>query len=201
MRPSENPFATHRLESLELSLDGTSLDELCARVEVPGSRYCILGAHGSGKTLLLDSLRASLIRKGAHCRSFSLEHGEQLESILHRAQGAQLLSEAFVFIDGADSISRPRWLALRAKLRRAKSVIVTSHSRAIYPVLCRMQMTPELFHSLVGKLVDPQTIGVDLSELLREHNGNARNAFLSLYDLSAHRVRIDNRPLRSQISG
>lgn len=201
MRPSENPFATHRLESLELSLDGTTVDELCARVEVPGSRYCILGAHGSGKTLLLDSLRSSLLRKGACCHSFSLEHGEQLESIYSRAQGAQPLEQTFVFIDGADSISWPRWLTLRAQLRRARAVIVTSHTRAIYPVLHRMQMTPDLFHALVGRLVDPQTIGMDLSELLREHNGNARNAFLSLYDLSAHRVSIDDRPLRSQIRG
>jgi len=91
-------------------------------------------------------------------------------------------------VDGAELLSRWRWLRLRWAARHADGAIITSHRPGLLPTLREHRTSPELLENLVAKLLgkeEARALRPDLERLFAEHGGNLRECLRELYDLVA----------------
>ena len=151
LRAADNPFAVHRVLRERYRLSETEWTHLLRRLERLGWRGAIVGPNGSGKTTLLEDL------------------GKRLDASGRR--DVQL-------VDGADQLSRVEWWRLRL---RSGGLVITTHKRAMLPVLHECVTTPDLLREITASLGVPLPVA-ECASLLRRHGGNIRDALRELYD-------------------
>jgi hypothetical protein len=188
MRARDNPFAADRVLSVRYELPDGEADRLLARLERLRYRAAIVGPHGAGKTTLLEDLEQPLARLGFRVTHLRLdaEHRRFPPGYLaHLA--ATLDARDLVCLDGAEQLTRARWMMFRWRSRRAGGVLITSHRPGLLPTLIECTTSPELLDRIVSRLA-PQTESLRTpKDLFARHQGNLRDALRELYDVYAAR--------------
>lgn len=185
MRPRDNPFATRRLDRLDYRLEGTSWDALLDRLEGSGGRGAVVGAHGRGKTALLEALATRLEARGYRVRWLRPQERVRpwRRGFLRRLRQRASPQDA-VLLDSGELLGPMAWWRLRWAVRRSAVLVTTLHRPGRLPTLHECTTSPELLHGLVEELLErpaPELRDVT-RELYDRHGGNLRDCLLALYD-------------------
>ena len=187
MSPRHNPFRAERLDCLPFVFENSSLAELLARLEFLKFRAAIIGAHGRGKSTLLEALAAPLQARGWKVLRLRLDsQTRDFPRALWREKLPALGARDFILLDGAEQLS---WVNRKRFLRAARpaaGVLLTAHRQGILPTLCECPSSSQLLHSLILQLAPDWNQNENFSvALFHRHDGNLRDALRELYDLRA----------------
>lgn len=189
METASNPFSTRAIRpgAREYRFaDESSCDALVRRLAELGWRAQILGPHGTGKSTLLQSLVAPVVRAGRKFELVTLTQGQRW----WRASTEQLAgwnSDTLVVIDGYEQLNAwSRWRLRAACRKRGAGLLVTSHQDVGFPTLYETSITVALARQIVADmqaggaaLVGPE----DVADRLDARGGNFREAMFDFYDL------------------
>jgi energy-coupling factor transporter ATP-binding protein EcfA2 len=185
-RPSENPFASHRIDAINYRPQGPTWNELLADLERLQWRAAVVGPEGSGKTTLLEALAlrtqsAVLVKLGGATTSPLTAAITQLPR--------PIKARHTVFVDAAERLGTLGWWRLRHAARNGRGLVATLHSPGRLPTLVQCTTSSALLRQLVRELApaDAQGLEPTLDELFRRHGGNLRLCFQELYDVCAGR--------------
>ena len=190
-RPTDNPFASHRIEGLAYRCNGLGLAALCQRLEVMGGRSAIVGPKGSGKTTLLEELASALPGEPVQVR---IEGGCRNPWRTARAQLPRTVTRNhLVLVDGAEQLGPIGWRLLLRATRHARSFVATLHRPGRLPTLIECRPDHGLLCDLVEELTpaDASALMPYLEELFQRHGGNIRSCLRELYDVYAGRSRVE----------
>lgn len=193
MRARDNPFRADRILKVCFRLDGTTWDELIARLEALRRRGAIVGPEGSGKTTLLEELGRRLGCRGIATRLVRIDNeGRRRPLRLLRGAAAGAGSDEVLLIDGADALGPIAWRWARRLSRRIGGLVVTSHRFGLLPTLHECSTSPELLAGIVSELTpDHACARVQAARrLFARHDGDLRAALRALYDASAARPTV-----------
>lgn len=194
MRAHENPFRSQQILRVRYQPQAESWDQITARLRDLRYRAAILGAEGSGKTTLLEDLQPRVADQGLR-GVLVLHHAARPRPDWQ--QLASLGEREVLLLDGADLLNTAQWWRLRWISRRFGGMVVTSHTRAMLPVLMRCQTSPQLLAQIIQQLVPPddrpQASNL-ASELFVRHHGNLRDALREMYDRYAEMPQPSARP-------
>lgn len=185
MRPSDNPFASRRIDTLAFRFRESGLDELLSGLSVNRGRGAVVGPHGTGKTTLVDALAEHLegdvvrIRLGADTE-------RPFESAF-RSLPRRITPRHAVILDGAEQLGWWPWMRILRQLRPAGTLVITSHRPGRLPTVYECRTDPALLSELVAELAPEMIDEVDLEDLFHRHSGNIRSCFRELYDHCARR--------------
>lgn len=194
MKARDNLFAVERIEKIRYKPQDTTLDELLTCLEQMKYSAAIIGPDGSGKTTLLEDIASALEERGKQIKSVFVNDTNQISWKDSRNLFMEIASDQIVFLDGADSLSRMTWPALkRGVLRKAAGLIVTAHKPGLMPTLIECTTTPDLFRRIVSEITDGacEFNPSQLDQIYHRHNGNIRNALRELYDIFAEDQDLD----------
>jgi energy-coupling factor transporter ATP-binding protein EcfA2 len=182
MRPRDNPFASHRVESIDYDFLTGSREKLVTCAESPGCRGAIVGPKGHGKTTLLEKLDTVLRKRGHTVRLMRLCESRP------RLQTPPARPGEILLLDGAEQLRSLGWPAFRWRMRRARALVITTHREGRLPTLHRCETTPALLASLVTRLLgDGANVDEDkMLKLFARHRGDIRQALRELYDAYAN---------------
>jgi hypothetical protein len=194
----DNPFASHRQESLPYRIDSaawpgdpppadvdldTGIAHLLQQLDALGGRGAIVAPKGHGKTTLLDAITQSLQRRGrAPLRLRFFDAYRRLAAddwaVIDNARADDLL-----IIDGAEQLGRLAWWRIRRRLHRRTRLIITTHAPGLLPTLLVCGTSAELLRNLIGELLPDHDVPLSLAESLHaRHGGNLRLALREMYD-------------------
>lgn len=188
VRARDNLFAAEKIERVRYKPQGATLDALLATLAQMDYCGAIVGPEGSGKTTLLEDIAAALEDRGRPVRMVFVNDTSPMTWKSSRELLTQIDARQVVLLDGADTISRMTWPALkRGIVRKAAGLIITAHKPGLMPTLIECQTTPVLFRQIVAEVVGSEKVvrPALLDEVYQRHNGNIREALRELYDLSA----------------
>ncbi len=194
MKARDNLFAVERIEQIRYKPQGTTLDELLTRLEAMKYSAAIIGSEGSGKTTLLEDLSTALEERGKQIKSVFINDTNQMTWKDSRNLFMKITADQIVLLDGADSVSRMTWPALkRGILTRAAGLIVTAHKPGLMPTLIECTTTSDLFRQIVSELANSacELNPGQLDHIYHRHNGNIRTALRELYDIFAEDQALD----------
>jgi hypothetical protein len=185
VRPRDNPFAVQRVLEIRYRLPaGLSWEVLLDRLAALSWRAAIVGAHGHGKTTLLEDLAPWLKSRGFRVRMISLRETHPRLDREDRTVLRSLGPQDVLLLDGAEQLGWIAWIGVRFRARRAGGLVITSHRPGLLPTLVECKTTPELLAGIVGELSGAE---MDAEELHARHGGNVRDALRELYDRWAGR--------------
>jgi hypothetical protein len=186
MRARDNPFATARVHQIRYRFEGTTWQDLMARLESMHWRGTIVGQEGAGKTTLLEDFGPRLRERGWDVVWLRLTQEQpRFPGTMLRALASRLTPNALVLFDGAEQLSRWAWWSFLWRVRRAGGLIITSHRGGRLPTLIRCETSSRLLGGIVSDLLKGTVLpeGVLHDSLFRKHCGNLREALRELYDL------------------
>jgi energy-coupling factor transporter ATP-binding protein EcfA2 len=187
MKPRDNPFASHRLESLAYRLPGgLTWDALLSRCAAMRWRGAIVGPHGSGKTTLLEQLAPRLRERGFTPHLFQITADSTLaekEAVLARVR--TLHAPNLLLLDGAEQFSTREWLRLHSAASPMAGCLITVHRTSRLPTLLETKTTPALLAELAAELTGERLADTDVVALFKRHLGNLRECLRTLYDQHA----------------
>ena len=187
-RPAENPFASHRIESLAFRCAAVEWHGLVQRMDGLGGRVAVVGPKGSGKTTLLKELARRLeqpvvaVRIPGDCPDPWRTTRSQLPH--------QLTHRHAVLVDGSEQLGVFGWRRLLHATRRARCLIVTLHRPGRLPTLIDCRTDSGLLRDLVEELAPADAVNLQsgLEDLFHRNNGNLRLCLRELYDVYAGRA-------------
>jgi hypothetical protein len=190
-----NPFATRYIVpgaipfvfSPDVSAD--LLINRLAEIEWWGQ---IVGPHGSGKSSLLTVLLPKCREAGREVVAVTLRDRQRrlpLSLDMLSASGRDRNSSLLVVVDGYEQLGG--WSRFRLKRwcrARHAGLLITSHKDCGLPTLYRTSTDLELFRKLVdtrmrAACMDGQLDANVIEKTFWDHQGNVREAFLSLFDV------------------
>lgn len=185
MRARDNPFRTEQLERLSYRLQTTTWPKLWMRLETLRFRAAIVGAHGTGKTTLLEELGNRLRERGwstLHIRC-DAEH-RTVPRDFKVGLSKRSAGEPIVLFDGAEQLRPPAWWWFRHRLWPTGGLIITTHRAGRLPTLLECHTSADLLAELAGQLLERADEGVRATakSLFRNHRGNLRDALREWYD-------------------
>jgi len=187
MRPRDNPFAAHRVESLAFRLPaGVTWDAFLARCVAANWRGAIVGPQGSGKTTLLEQLIPHLRARGFTPHLVLIHAGTSLaekEAVL--AQVRTLRAPDLLLLDGAEQFTTRQWLMLHSAASPLAGCLITVHYTSRLPTLLETQPSPALLAELTSELTGELLFDTDAVALFQRHHGNLRECLRTLYDQHA----------------
>jgi hypothetical protein len=187
MRPRDNPFAAHRVESVPFRFPaGSNWDALLSRCAAAKWRGAIVGPHGSGKTALLDQLAPRLRERGFKPHLSRITAASTLgekESVL--ALVRTLRAPDFLLLDGAEQFSTREWLRLYSAASPLAGCLITVHRTSRLPTLLETKTSPALLAELAAELAGERLSQAEAASLFKRHNGNLRDCLRDLYDRHA----------------
>jgi energy-coupling factor transporter ATP-binding protein EcfA2 len=186
VRARDNAFAVERVEQIRYKPQGSTFDELLIRLEQMNFCAAIIGPEGSGKTTLLEDIGTALDKQGRRIKHVFVNDSNPMTWQSSRELFMQIRAGQIVLLDGADSIGRATWQALkRGILRKAGGLVVTAHKAGLMPTLVECTTTLDLFKQIVSEITSgrcemrPEM----LDEAYHRNNGNIREALRELYDI------------------
>jgi energy-coupling factor transporter ATP-binding protein EcfA2 len=193
--PPSNPFSTRFIRPGAMPFlfpPAMDVERLVVRMREFNWRGAIVGPHGSGKSTLVESLRAELLRAGRRIIRAALHDGQ-------RALPGDLLasrpwdSDTILILDGYEQLSVWNRHRLERDVGRAGcGLLVTSHRPTQLPELYRTAVDCELLERIVKRLVADGQSRIsddDIRHVFSLHGQNAREALFALYDLQESRSR------------
>jgi len=177
----DNPFRTERVLAFRYQPQGWTWDELMQRLAAMNYRGAIVGPHGSGKTTLLEDLEKRLNGLGhptVHVRLWDQKRAIDADDLAMLANSDE---STIVLVDGAEQLSKIRWLRLRMTARDCRGLIVTQHLDGRMPAIVRTTTSPRLLAQMLQSL-GRESSPEDRDALFRRHRGNLREAVRELYD-------------------
>ncbi len=187
VRPAENPFASHRVESLSYRMDDLRWPDLMQRLDKLGGRAAIVGPKGSGKTTLLEEMSRNFPQSIAWIRIPGSSANPW--SVVQQQLPNGGASGHAVLIDGAEQLSAFAWRRFVWRVRHSNYLVATLHKPGRLPTLIECRTAPALLRELVDELA-PQQLRIPerrLDKLFEHHGGNLRLCFRELYDVYAGR--------------
>lgn len=190
-RPSDNPFASHRVEALHYRGCAVSWLDLERLIDALGGLVAIVGAKGSGKTTLLEELCEQLPGPVITVRI----HGSDPHP--YRTANHQLLdpvtSSHTILVDGAEQLGALSWCTFLSRVHRARRLVATLHKPGRLPTLIECTTNPALLCDLVRELAPEHGPSLEptLDNLFHRHDGNIRSCLRELYDLFAGRKLVE----------
>jgi len=187
----DNPFRSACVESLAFHYATDDLHAILTRLEGIGRRGILVGAEGTGKTTLLETLARHSAQQGRsvvwlRLRRDPLENQERLDQFF-----ATTVAGSLVCIDGLEQLGWWMWRRVQRHSAEAAYVIATSHRPGRLPILRRHETSPQMLAQLIHELACEST--VDAEVLWRRHRGNVRLCLRDLYDHQARSLSgIDN---------
>ena len=187
-RPADNPFATHRVESLPYRGSTTSWSDLEHHLDTLGGRAALVGPKGSGKTTLLEELSRRLDQPTILVRIPGSDPLPYRTAI--RQLPDPVTTSHTILIDSAEQLGPLAWRHILIRTRQARRLVATLHRRGRLPTLVTCTTDPNLLRELVHELAPLQTAVLDptLDDLFRRHDGNIRLCLRELYDMCAGHV-------------
>ena len=187
-RPADNPFASHRVETLGFRSATLEWCDLMQRLDSLGGRAAMVGPKGSGKTTLLEELALRLeqpvvVRIPGSCpRPWRTVRAQLPRPVTQRHA---------ILVDGSEQLGVVGWRRLLHATRRARCLIATVHKPGRLPTLIECRTTSGLLRDLVKELApaDTSNLQFGLDGLFQRHEGNLRSCFRELYDVYAGRIR------------
>ena len=177
-RPADNPFASHRVETLPYRGELPSRPELENRIDALGGRAAIVGPKGSGKTTLMEELARQFDGPVVTIRIPGSDP-HPLRTV--RAQlPNQIENLHSIFIDGAEQLGPLQWRHFLHSTRHARRLVATLHKPGRLPTLVNCATDIHLLRNLVSELTPTEP--ANLEEVYDRHNGNIRLCFRELYD-------------------
>jgi hypothetical protein len=187
MKPRDNPFASHRLESLSFRFpEGLDWESFLDRCRVAKWRGAIVGPHGSGKSTLIEQLVPRLRDLGFFPRLFRIHNDSPLaekEAVIKKAR--DLREPEFLLLDGAEQFTTREWLMLNSAASNAAGFLITVHRTSRLPMLLETRTTPALLMVLAAELTGERLQQVEAAALFKRHAGNVRECLRTLYDQHA----------------
>ena len=183
MRPSDNPFASRRIDTLGFRFQRSSLDGVISGLAANRGRGAVVGQHGAGKTTLFDALAGHLEGEVVRIR-LGTDTKRPFESAV-RSLPPLIVPHHAVLLDGAEQLDWWSWRRILDKLRAAGTLVITSHKPGRLPTVYTCQTDPALLRNLVSELAPEIVEKFDLDDLFHRHAGNIRDCFRELYDLCA----------------
>jgi ABC-type cobalamin/Fe3+-siderophores transport system ATPase subunit len=196
LSPRENPFSSHRVESLKYRFPGFSLTENISKLELQGWRGAIVGPHGSGKTTLLielhQVLQSRLVGQGRTRLWFvPRDHNQRL--VEWNRLTDEVDSTDILLVDGIERLSwlhRAQLLGLIPQTRAGagrftRCVIATTHRRLLG---LRTWLRNSTSHAVMAELLlelyptAPPPLISRAQQLFQKNRGNIRDVFWQLYN-------------------
>ena len=185
---AQNPFRVERLHSLPYQAPGFAWPALLKRLEAQRYRGAILGPHGNGKTTLMRDLAKRVEALGFRSRVLFLnDERPRLPEGQLRELAGELGGKDVVFLDGADHLGVWAWRRFLGRVRRAKGLVITTHTPGRLPALYACGTSPGILDSLLDHLI-PEDAGAlrnTAHRLFRQYNGDIRQVMFALYDVCA----------------
>lgn len=187
MKPRENPFASHRLESLPFRFpEGLNWDVFLDRCLDFKWRGAIVGPRGSGKTTLLEQLAPRLRERDLRPQLFRI-HAEsplaEKRALLTRVRAMR--APDLLLLDGAEQFTTREWLTLCSAASPLAGCIITVHRTSRLPTLLETRTSPTLLAELAAQLTGERLSNADAAVLFKRHVGNLRECLRALYDQHA----------------
>ena len=151
----------------------------------------VVGPHGVGKSTLLFTLQAELMKRGYQVARIQLHAGQR--RLAPWGEEKTMAASSWLIVDGFEQLPAwRRWKLVWQCRRRRVRLLVSSHRCHRFPFTWQLAPGPELACSLVDDL--QQEIGnvvtsEDVEQLFREHQGNIRELLFDCYDLFETRTR------------
>lgn len=186
MRPVDNPFRAECLQDISYIFQDGGMAAFFRRLHSVGERAAIVGARGTGKTTLLNSIDAAFAENGrATCRIFVNEGNRHevvgdIKSLLEKVR-----TDEVVLLDGAEQLSWWQWKRFLFYSRHAAGLLITCHHAGRLPCILQTTGSPELLDELVNMLTGREVRVTDVfsTVLYQKHEGNIREALRELYDI------------------
>ncbi len=183
-----NPFSTRYTRPGSLAFrfaDGSSLEQLVARLNQQGGWGQIIGPHGSGKSTLLATLCDSLKSQWRVARFSLVSQQRRLpanwQPMLHQRD------VDLVVVDGMEQLgmwSRKR--LIQHCRRQGTGLLVTTHRKLGLPVLYQVQPSLKVTQEIVRELLvgqgDKCPSQADVCQLYQRLGPNVRELLFALYD-------------------
>lgn len=185
IRPADNPFRTHCIDSLHYHMDDDAWHALRDRMFRLGCRGAIIGPHGAGKSTLLRRIDQALEEAGIPAVACLVNEEVRCNARAIVRQALDLCGPGTVLLlDGQEQLSALHWHQLRIQTRGIKGLIITRHTPGGLPELFHCTTTPALASELVAQLVPRGSAELrDAAQhAWQRHQGNMRNVFFDLYD-------------------
>lgn len=188
MLARDNPFSSCRMHSVGYAfMDGSDCKQLLRRLHQIGGRGAIVGPEGTGKSTLLEELRACCSAQGYRTYIFSASAAGN--PILFREFVARMRAARkadYIFIDSGEQLGRLRLRLVRLMLSSKSYLVITAHRKGLLPTLYRTEVSSKLLTRIVGQLLPA---GAELPAraecMLAAHRGNVRGVLRELYDYYA----------------
>jgi hypothetical protein len=175
-RACDNPFAVHRVLGQRYRLSDDGWRELHRSFDRLGRRSAIVGAHGRGKTTLLEDFCDRLSSDGLTVRWFRFDDRARRLGRL-----PPFTSSDLVACDGAEQLGWWDWMRFRRAASGAGALLITTHRPGRLPTLYRCETTERLLAEIIDSL-GVEASPVHVRRLFEEHGGNLRDALRALYD-------------------
>ncbi len=188
MRARENPFSTNRLENLNFRPQGTSWEELIARLKELNYRAAIIGPQGSGKTRLLETLAERLAEDGFQTLYLRVSEQNRAHFVKHVAAACPRITHRnVVFVDSSEKLTFLSWARLKLVLRKAGGLVITAHRTGRLPTLIKCETSPELLIELLRELAGEKAgcLRKTAADTFFKHRGDIRLSLLHYYDMAA----------------
>ncbi len=159
MLARENPFRVERVTQLPYRSTNETSERLLRRWDGMGRRANLVGARGTGKTTLLETLERKLRQDDFRVLKCSLRADKPRRLVRAEQQIIRDLDHrGVVLLDGAESLPRWQWKRLLRQLRPGVGFLGTQHAPGRLPTLYVCRTSPEVLRQLVAELLAAQPV-------------------------------------------
>jgi hypothetical protein len=186
---ASNPFSTRAVRPGAIEYQFPSDDSLASLLSRLSENHWwgeIIGNHGSGKSTLIETLRAAFPNAGRKVQQFTLSRGERrLPTDVDEMSNWD--EQTQVVVDGFEQLSWWHRRSLkRICRRRGCGLLITAHRSFGFPpvftAMTSLDLTEQLVFALLPDKATKHISTAEIVEAFGRHEGNVREVFFDMYD-------------------